>query len=114
MKKTKEIGYELGNVYWHNLEGFEQLWNKADTETKDKIVNGIGELAVKLVSEAATENEIALNLPVVMPRYLIANSTPTIKGKECLTVGNAYKILNEFDGWVCVIDDHNRMEVMVN
>ena len=42
------------------MDGFMELWNRTDTETKDKIVNRIGELAVRLVSGADTRTEPAL------------------------------------------------------
>ena len=50
----------------------------------------------------------------VMPRYLFANSTPTINNKTCLTIGKKYEILHEHDdGMVCVVDDYGDMEIMV-
>jgi len=64
MKKTKEIGYELLRVV--DMDGFMELWNRTDTETKDKIVNGIGELAVKLVSGVDTSDEPALPIQNVV------------------------------------------------
>lgn len=60
MKRTKEIGYELLRIV--DMDGFMELWNRTDTETKDKIVNGIGELAVKLVNGDSTSQDQALNL----------------------------------------------------
>jgi hypothetical protein len=48
MTKQKEIGYEVGNVAWHNLDGYQELWNKADFEIKEKIVNEQGRLAIEL------------------------------------------------------------------
>ena len=48
MTKQKEIGYEVGNVAWHNLDGYKELWNKADFDTKEHIVNEQGRLAIKL------------------------------------------------------------------
>ena len=50
IKKQKEIGYEVGSVAWHNLDGYQELWNKADFETKEKIVNEQGKLAIELVT----------------------------------------------------------------
>lgn len=64
MKRTKEIGYELLRVV--DMDGFMELWNRTDTEMKDKIVNGIGELAVRLVSSADTRTEPALPIQSVM------------------------------------------------
>lgn len=61
---TKEIGYELLRVV--DIDGFMELWNRTDTETKDKIVNGIGELAVRLVSGADTRTEPAPPIQSVM------------------------------------------------
>lgn len=52
MTKQKEIGYEVGNVAWHNLDGYQELWNKADFETKEKIVNEQGRLAIELSIDA--------------------------------------------------------------
>lgn len=63
MKRTKEIGYELLRVV--DMDGFMEIWNRTDTETKDKIVNAIGELAVKLVSGADT-SERQLTIPDVV------------------------------------------------
>jgi len=57
MTKQKEIGYEVGNVAWHNLDGYQELWNKADFETKEKIVNEQGRLAIEL------------SIPVVSKRF---------------------------------------------
>lgn len=57
MTKQKEIGYEVGNVAWHNLDGYQELWNKADFETKEKIVNEQGRLAIEL------------SIPVVCKRW---------------------------------------------
>ncbi|HSH24677.1 MAG TPA: hypothetical protein VLA13_03980 [Massilibacterium sp.] len=65
MKKTKEIGYELLRVV--DMDGFMELWNRTDTKTKDKIVNGIGELAVKLVNEAE-QSASTCNLRFVIKR----------------------------------------------
>jgi hypothetical protein len=59
MTRTKEIGYDLVNVLWRDLDGFQSLWNSADTETKDKIVNSIGELAEELVN---TKKEMTLKI----------------------------------------------------
>ena len=48
MTKEKEIGYKVGDVYFHNLPRFEKLWNSTDVATKDKIVNMVGELVKNL------------------------------------------------------------------
>ena len=48
MTKEKELGYKLGDVIWHNLEGYQELWNKADFDTKEKIINELGRLAIEL------------------------------------------------------------------
>jgi len=50
MTKQKEIGYEICNVAWHNLDGYKELWNKADFDTKELIVNEQGRLAIKLAT----------------------------------------------------------------
>jgi len=39
MIKEKELGYKLSDVIWHNLEGYQEIWNKADFDTKEKIIN---------------------------------------------------------------------------
>lgn len=58
MTRQKELGYELGNVLWHNLEGYKELWNKAEFDTKEKIINELGELAIKLTIPAVVgQNE---------------------------------------------------------
>jgi len=49
MTREKELGYELGNIIWNNLDGYQELWRIADFDTKEKIVNGLGELAFKSV-----------------------------------------------------------------
>lgn len=85
MKKTKAIGYDLCNVTWNNIDEFPRLWNKTDVETKDKIVNGTGELAVKLVSEAATKNEIVLPIFGVIHWAFFPEQTPNY-GDEILLV----------------------------
>lgn len=48
MKKHKEIGYQLGDVYWNNLKGFQEIWKNADFDVKEKCVNDIGKLALEL------------------------------------------------------------------
>ena len=61
-----------------------------------------------------TATKLFLNLHSVVPRYLVANSTPTIDNKTCLTIGKKYEILHEHDdGMVCVVDDYGDMEIMV-
>lgn len=50
MTKEKELGYELTNIMWRNLDGFQEIWNKSSTEVKDKIVNETGELSYKLLT----------------------------------------------------------------
>ncbi len=51
MTKEKEVGYKLGDVIWHNLEGFEDLWNKASFDVKEKITNELGKLAFELTKK---------------------------------------------------------------
>ena len=48
MKQEKEIGYEITNVAYHNLEGFAELWNRTEADTKDLVVEENGRLAIKL------------------------------------------------------------------
>ena len=62
MTRTKEIGYDLINVIWRNIDDFEKLWNRTDVETKDKIVNGVGELAVKLANSIDTSVKEVLHI----------------------------------------------------
>jgi len=65
-------------------------------------------------NDCKTVIQMLLNLHSVMPRYLVANSTPTIDNKTCLTIGKKYEILHEHDdGMVCVVDDYGDMEIMV-
>ena len=98
----KETGKKLGKTYTFDCE-------YCDSELGVDVWND--DYIFWLEKKLTEVNECVI--PDVMPRFLIANSTPTVEGKECLTVGKSYEILNEYDGWVCVIDDHNRMEVMV-
>ena len=51
MTKEKEVGYKLGDVMWHNLEGYQELWNKASFDVKEKIINEIGRLAFELTKK---------------------------------------------------------------
>jgi len=92
MKKTKEIGYELLRVV--DMDGFMELWNRTDTKTKDKIVNGIGELAVKLVN-GAEQSASTCNLQSVSTRTWCVEISQNgweytgyanIKCKECKKV----------------------------
>lgn len=48
MTEEKEYGYKVGDVYFHKLKGFEQLWNSTDVAIKDMIVNEVGALVKKL------------------------------------------------------------------
>jgi len=58
MRKEKELGYELLNIVYNNIEEFQELWNKTDFDTKEKIVNGIGDLAYNTVlKETKRDNE---------------------------------------------------------
>ena len=54
MTKEKEVGYKLGDVIWHNLDGFEELWNKASFNVKEKIINELGRLAFELTKKSNT------------------------------------------------------------
>ena len=45
MTKEKELGYKLCNVLFDNLEGFQELWNKADYDTKELIINRLGAIS---------------------------------------------------------------------
>ena len=56
MTKEKELGYKLGDVIWHNLEGYQELWNKADFDTKEKIINELGRLAIELTIPAVVKS----------------------------------------------------------
>jgi hypothetical protein len=48
MEKHKEIGYKLGDVLFHNLYGYKELWNNAGFDIKEKIINDLGRLAMEL------------------------------------------------------------------
>ena len=48
MTQEKEIGYEITNVAYHNLEGFSELWNRTEADTKDLVVEENGRVAIKL------------------------------------------------------------------
>ena len=71
MKKSNEIGHELCMMIWDSINEFPELWDKTDDETKKKLVNRTGEIAVKLVSEAYVNNEIALPVNVVRKYALL-------------------------------------------
>jgi len=78
MTKEKEIGYEIGNVVWHNLEGYQELWNKADFDTKEKIVNTQGELAIKLVLPLINDTrELLTKFAIFMVENIESGKTPT-------------------------------------
>jgi len=78
MTKQKEIGYEIGNIVWHNLEGYQELWNKADFDTKEKIVNEQGKLAIKLVLSLVNNNrELLTEFAIFMVENLERGKTPT-------------------------------------
>jgi len=57
MIKEKELGYKLSDVIWHNLEGYQEIWNKADFDTKEKIINELGRLAIELIIPKLTISE---------------------------------------------------------
>lgn len=62
MRKEKAIGYDLINVLWHNMPGFQEFWNKSEVEVKDGVVNGIGDLAYKLLTtDEPCEDDCRLN-----------------------------------------------------
>jgi len=44
----KELGYRLCDVLWYNLDGYRELWDRSEFYTKEKIINELGELAIKL------------------------------------------------------------------
>lgn len=48
MTQEKEIGYEITNVAYHNLEGFAELWKRTEVDTKDLIVEENGRVAIEL------------------------------------------------------------------
>ena len=78
MTKQKEIGYEIGNVAWHNLDGYQELWNKADFETKEKIVNEQGRLAVELSTPVVSKRWTYISLLVGVGIGLIIGVIMTI------------------------------------
>ena len=68
MERHKEIGYDLCDIYWHNIDGFKNLWNNTDIKTKDKCVNGIGKLALKLCKKEYEENDYKETLNLLKKR----------------------------------------------
>lgn len=90
MEKHKEIGYELGNVYWHNLDGFKEIWDNNDTETKDNCVNTIGKLALELCkNEPIINKRLAENLKIRDEEctILIYNNIKLRKQRNTFRVG---------------------------
>lgn len=77
MTKQKEIGYEIGNVTWHNLEGYEELWRKADFDTKEHIVNEQGRLAIQLaIPLVSNQRELLTQFAVFMVNNIESGKTP--------------------------------------
>lgn len=77
MTKQKEIGYEIGNIAWHNLEGYEELWRKADFDTKEHIVNEQGRLAIKLaIPLVSNQRELLTQFAVFMVNNIESGKTP--------------------------------------
>ncbi len=50
MTEQKEIGYEVNNVAYNNLNGYSDLWNKTDSKIKDYIVNEQGRIVLENVT----------------------------------------------------------------
>ncbi|MCG8734783.1 hypothetical protein [Tenacibaculum finnmarkense] len=58
MTRQKELGYKLGDVIWHNLDGYKELWDKADFDTKEKIINELGKLAIELTIPVVSKSVV--------------------------------------------------------
>ena len=56
MTKEKEAGYDLINLI--KIDGFKELWDKTDCETKDRIVNSVGNLAFHIVNIEDTNEKL--------------------------------------------------------
>lgn len=77
MTKQKEIGYEVGNVAWRNLKGYQELWNKADFETKEQIVNEQGRVAIDLVASLVNnQRDLLTKFAIYMTKNLERGKTP--------------------------------------
>lgn len=68
MKRHKKIGYKLGDIYWHNIDGFEKLWNDTDFDVKEKCVNDIGLLALNLCKEEYEKKEYKETIKLLLKR----------------------------------------------
>jgi len=49
MRKEKAIGYDIINVLSANIDGFKELWDKSEFDSKEAATNGVGDLAYKLL-----------------------------------------------------------------
>ena len=38
---NKDVGYQIANIFFKNLDGFDKIWNIANAEIKDDIINEI-------------------------------------------------------------------------
>lgn len=86
MTKQKEIGYDVGNVAWHNLPGFEELWNKADFDTKELIVNEQGRIAFeKVLEHTGTNRDILTKFAIFILNNLKTGTSAQILVEEFLT-----------------------------
>lgn len=47
MTKEKQRAYDILDIMWTDLDGFKEIWNKADFNTKENIVNSIGKIGNK-------------------------------------------------------------------
>jgi hypothetical protein len=61
MDKKKEMGYEICNIAFNNLEGFDVLWTKADFDTKEFIVNESGKKVISLYEEFIGDNKFKIS-----------------------------------------------------
>lgn len=62
MRKEKALAYDLTNILWHNMPGYKELWNKTDCDTKDKLLEDLGDLAYKLLTtDEPCEKDCRLN-----------------------------------------------------
>ena len=79
MKKSKEIGYEVNNVAFRELDGYQKLWNIADFETKEKIIKASGEIAINLTINELREK---LNKEVIGKQAIAWKNAEDIKGNN--------------------------------
>lgn len=77
MKRIKEIGYDLIDVIWRNIENFDKVWNMSETQTKDKVVEDVGELAAKLSEQYIKSSGESHVSTVEVSRELLSKTSVT-------------------------------------